>query len=119
MEKQMAKSLAQVQKQIAKLQKEAEEIKAKEAGGVIARIKDAIQHYGLKPADLFGAASKAGRPVKARKAVRRKSGAAKKAPLPVKFRDDAGHTWSGRGKRPNWFNAALAAGKSPADFLVK
>lgn len=28
-------------------------------------------------------------------------------------------TWSGRGKRPRWFNAALAAGKKERDLLIK
>lgn len=28
-------------------------------------------------------------------------------------------TWSGRGKRPRWFNAALAAGKKEKDLLIK
>ena len=28
-------------------------------------------------------------------------------------------TWSGRGKRPRWFTAALAAGKKEKDLLVR
>jgi len=32
--------------------------------------------------------------------------------------DDAEQTWSGRGKRPRWFNEALAAGKKESDLLV-
>ena len=32
---------------------------------------------------------------------------------------DADQTWSGRGKRPRWFNAALAAGKKEKDLLVR
>jgi DNA-binding protein H-NS len=32
---------------------------------------------------------------------------------------DAAQTWSGRGKRPRWFNAALAAGKKEKDLLVR
>ncbi|HEX7112315.1 MAG TPA: H-NS histone family protein [Mizugakiibacter sp.] len=28
-------------------------------------------------------------------------------------------TWSGRGKRPRWFSAALAAGKKERDLLIK
>ena len=37
-----------------------------------------------------------------------------------KFRNPADHaqTWSGRGKRPRWFNAALAAGKKEKDLLI-
>lgn len=36
----------------------------------------------------------------------------------VKFKDEAGNAWSGRGKRPNWFKNALANGKSPEDLLA-
>lgn len=32
---------------------------------------------------------------------------------------DRSQTWTGRGKRPRWFNAALAAGKKEKDLLIK
>jgi DNA-binding protein H-NS len=113
----MAKTYAQIQAQIRKLQQEADALKAKEVAGVVARIQAAIQHYGLTVQDLFGSA----RPTaKARIAARRtKAGKATKAtkpPAPAKFQDAAGHQWSGIGKRPNWFKAALAAGQT-ADSL--
>jgi DNA-binding protein H-NS len=31
---------------------------------------------------------------------------------------DRSQTWTGRGKRPRWFNAALAAGKKEKDLLI-
>ena len=31
---------------------------------------------------------------------------------------NAAETWSGRGKRPNWVNAALAAGKQLEDLAI-
>ncbi len=37
----------------------------------------------------------------------------------IRFRDEAGNSWTGRGKRPNWFKAAIAAGKKPEDLAVK
>lgn len=38
----------------------------------------------------------------------------------AKFRNpsDAAQTWSGRGKRPHWFNAALASGKTQQDLML-
>jgi DNA-binding protein H-NS len=38
-----------------------------------------------------------------------------------KFRnlDDPVETWMGRGKRPNWLKAQLAAGRSLEDFRVR
>lgn len=119
----MAKTYAQIQAQIHKLQQEADALKAREVAGVIARIQEAIAHYGLTPADLFGkTASPAQRQPAARTAVRRgktaKPAKPAKAPSPAKYQDDAGHQWSGIGKRPNWFKDALAAGKTAEDLLV-
>ena len=37
-----------------------------------------------------------------------------------KYRNPAGsETWSGRGKRPRWFLAALKTGKKEKDLLIK
>jgi DNA-binding protein H-NS len=34
----------------------------------------------------------------------------------VKFRDEQGNTWGGRGPQPRWLRDAIAAGKSKDDF---
>lgn len=119
----MAKTLDQIQQQIAKLQKEAEAIRAKEVSGVVERIKDAIAHYGLTVEDLFGR-SVGGRKAASTDRVRLKKSTAKKAStkgsrVPVKYRDGAGNTWTGRGNKPRWLVAALASGKAVDDFAVK
>jgi DNA-binding protein H-NS len=119
----MAKTLDQIQQQIAKLQKEADAIKAKEVSGVVERIKDAIAHYGLTVEDLFGR-SVGGRKAASKDRVRLKKSTAKKATtkgsrVPVKYRDDAGNTWTGRGNKPRWLVAAIANGKTVEDFAVK
>jgi DNA-binding protein H-NS len=44
--------------------------------------------------------------------------AKKSVPPVVKYKDDAGHTWSGRGPQPGWLKAALAAGKTVQDFAA-
>lgn len=108
----MAKTLSQIEKQIQALQREADLLRKKEVAGVVARIQHAIAHYALSADDLFSA-----------KPLRSKRGSAasatpKRAPSPAKYRDDAGNSWSGHGKRPNWFKAALAAGKTAADLAV-
>lgn len=43
------------------------------------------------------------------------------AGVAAKYRhpDDPSQTWSGRGKRPQWVNEALAAGKSLEDLAVE
>jgi DNA-binding protein H-NS len=115
----MAKTLAQINRQIEKLQREAESLKQQEMEGVIGRIKTAIDHYGLTARDLgLTAGTRSAVSTKAtRRAPARKALAVSK-PVVVKYRDETGNTWSGRGKRPNWFKAALEAGKSPEDLFA-
>jgi DNA-binding protein H-NS len=114
----MVKTLAQINRQIDKLQRQADALKKQEVSGVVSRIKDAIHHYGLTAKDLgltsgrSGASGRAARTPMGRKAV------TVRKPVPVKYRDEEGRTWTGRGKRPNWFKAALEAGKKPEDFAV-
>ncbi len=113
----MPKSLTQIRKQIAALEAQAEAIKKKEVGGVVARIREAIAHYGLTAADLgfTSKTSKAGRMAKpGRKPGRKKSG---KSGV-VKYRGEDGNTWTGHGRRPKWFVAALADGKKAEDLLA-
>src|SRR5665213_436225 len=108
----MAKTLAQLNAQIAELQRKVDAVKAKEAVGVIARIKEAIEHYGLTAADLglSGPVAMGVKTIEATgKVVARKARkkAAKKPAGVIRYRDEAGHAWTGHGKRPGWFLAAL------------
>jgi DNA-binding protein H-NS len=117
----MAKTWEQIQAQIAKLEKQADQLKAKEAADVVQRIKVAIEHNGLTAEDLFsGKPVEPGHPKprsKLKPALRKK--AAAKTPSPIRFKDDAGHTWTGVGKRRNWYKEAIAGGKTPEDLAVK
>ena len=112
----MTKTYAQVMKQIKTLTSEAEKLKRKEVQGVIDRMKDAINAYGLTASDLGLHAR--GRAV-TKAATRRKGTAAGKGrSQQVKFRDESGNTWGGRGPRPRWLREALASGKELKDFAV-
>jgi DNA-binding protein H-NS len=115
----VAKSYSQVQKQIAKLQREADAIKKREVGGVIERIKSAIAHYELTPDDLFG--EQKSRRSAGGKGVAKTAGKASLTgrKVPVKYRDENGNTWSARGSQPRWLAAALESGRKIEDFLVK
>lgn len=42
----------------------------------------------------------------------------RKRKLPVKFRDGAGNTWTGRGSQPRWLRAAIESGKTLDDLRV-
>lgn len=113
----MRTSLATLDIQIAKLQRKADAIKAREKGGVIARIREAIEHYGLSAQELgFGRGSR-GNGAAIKKS--RKPHTQRKGTGVVKFRDGQGNTWTGHGRQPGWFKAALATGKKPEDLAVK
>ncbi len=119
-------SLQSINAQIAALQAKAEAVRKQEVGEVVAKIKDATAHYGLTATDLglLASAPKASKVPAAGKPGRkpgRKPGS-KTSGKPVraaKYTDGQGRTWSGRGKRPDWFKAALAAGKTPEELLIK
>lgn len=115
----MAKSLQTLLKQIAQLQKQADALRSREKTDVIERIKEAIAHYDITAAELFGmAAPRAARKRAAAATGKARKPAAKKAGGAAKYTDGAGRTWSGVGKRPNWFKDAIAAGKQPEDLLI-
>jgi DNA-binding protein H-NS len=117
----MSKSYAQILQQIESLKAEAESARRKEIEGVVARIKEAIAVYGLTADDLgFNDGQK---PL----TVSRRAGAASRkraektrseGSRPVRYRDEAGNTWGGRGPRPRWLRNALASGKTLQDLEV-
>lgn len=113
----MTKSLTRLEAEIRKLQRQRDALRKKEVAGVVQRIRAAIDHYGLTAADLgFRSGKKPNSAGKAGVASVRKGGRANAA---VRFRDEAGNTWSGRGRRPHWFIAALQTGKTESDLAVK
>lgn len=113
----MAKTYAQLQLQIEKLKAEADALRKKEAAGVVARIREAIAHYGLTSEDLFGKMSRLQAKVPARTAPLRRKSKAKGQKVAVKYRDGES-TWTGRGSRPRWLVAKLAGGQKLEEFLA-
>jgi len=116
------KTLSQIQQEIERLQREAQRVRQSEISGVVQRIRTAIEHYGLTAQDLFASGpKKRGRPRKAvAKTAGGKRGARKtRRVIPVKYRDNKGNTWTGRGSRPRWLVAALNEGAKVDDFLVQ
>jgi DNA-binding protein H-NS len=116
----MTKTFLQVQKQIEQLQREAEQLRKKEADGVLSRIKEAISVYGFTASDLgFGkGVGRIAGPGKngTKKSLKLKKSAA--VAVTPKYKDDQGNVWSGRGPRPGWFKAALEAGKLADELLA-
>ncbi len=94
------KELKELQSQIARAIASYEERKKKEA---VADLEDRARQMGFSLAELLGTS-----PVR------------KRAPASAKYANpaNAAETWSGRGRKPRWFEAALADGKSPEDLAV-
>ena len=120
----MAKTFATLTKEIDALKVKAEAVRRQEGAGVIARIKVAIDVYGLTAADLGFSGGKESTPkllsTKVATAKSPKPPIAKgKSKLPAKYRDSAGNSWTGRGSKPRWLTAALAAGQSLETLKVR
>lgn len=106
-------TLKEIDHEIAKLKQQADEIREGEKAEVIARVKEAVAYYGITAADLgLGKAPKQG----LSNANGKRAGKPKALAGRIKFKDDAGHTWSGFGPKPRWFTEALANGKTEADL---
>lgn len=113
----MRRTLAQIESEIARLEKEREALRAKEVAGVIARIREAIDHYSLTAADLgFVRRTR----LKASPGANKRKGRQARRPVgTIRYRDEQGRAWSGRGRPPIWFKEAIAAGKTPEDLAAK
>ena len=118
----MAKSYAQLTQELEALTARAEAARKKEAAGVAARIKEAIVIYGFTAEDLgFGGSESGEMPAPTKAAAPKSSKPPKvvgKKKLAAKYRDSAGNSWTGRGSRPRWMIAALAAGQSLESLAV-
>lgn len=118
-------TLREINAQIAALQAQAEAVRKSEVAAVIAKIKEAIATYGLSASELgLGPSTRSSAKPGAAGGGKTGSVAGKRtgikpAARAVKFRDAQGNTWGGMGKRPAWFKAALASGKTPDDLLAK
>jgi len=117
------KTSSEIEAQIAKLQRDLEAAKAKEVKDVIGRMRAAIAHYGLTAEDLFGERKRGKRGVTkatAKKVATKAGPKSRRAgvKVPVKFKDAAGNTWTGRGSMPRWLKAAVADGKRAEDFRI-
>lgn len=116
----MTKTYEQLKKQIEALSQQAEVLRRKEVAGVVERIKEAIDAYGLSAADLgFAPASGGGVKVAAKKGKARGARVrAAGAGAQPRYRDGAGNVWGGRGPRPRWLREAIAAGRKLEEFAV-
>ena len=107
-------TLQQIEEQIAALQRQRDSLQSRERVDVIDKIKVAIAHYGLTAADL----GLVGTGKRGRKAAAGKAAATGKVQGRIKYRDDAGNSWSGFGRKPRWLVDAVAGGKPLNELLA-
>jgi DNA-binding protein H-NS len=123
LEKKMT-DLIDIQSQIQKLQKQADEIKSKEFQKTVQDILAKMQAFGITVKDLQtakpGKVAKAGRGRPKLTKAAKPAKAAKKSSNPVaaKYRGPNGETWSGRGLTPKWMAALVAQGQSKESFAI-
>jgi DNA-binding protein H-NS len=96
----------QLNELISKAQSRQTELRKEKVAKLREKINALIKAEGFTFDDVFGA--------RAPKSKRAGTTVAAKYANP----DDATQTWSGRGKRPRWFNESLKAGKKESDLLV-
>jgi len=94
------KELKDLQSQVAKAIAGFEDRKKKQA---IAELEEKAREMGYSWAEITGSV-----------AVRKRSPAVAKYSNPA----NATETWSGRGRKPRWFVAALASGKKPDHMAI-
>ena len=114
-------NLIDIQTQIEKLQKQANDIKVREFDKTVQDILAKMQAFGITLKDLQPGKGR-GRKAKAAP-VKKPAGksAAKKPGIAVaaKYRGPEGQTWSGRGLTPRWLATLLAQGRTKEDFAIK
>lgn len=95
--------LATARAELEAVEAEIAESKSAARAGNIATVRALMAEHGLTADDLGHVrALKAAKPAKA-------------APM---YRNEFGLTWAGRGKRPKWLGASLAAGRTLESFRI-
>lgn len=120
-------NLIEIQSQIEKLTKQANEIRAREFDKTVQDILAKMKAFGIGLKDIqLEKSSKAakGRTRRLAASVPKKSSTKAKnknigGVVAAKFRGPNGESWSGRGLMPRWLSALVAQGKSKEDFAIK
>lgn len=105
-----------IEKEIQRLQKEAQALESKRREPVLASIIRSMREFDISPEEIAAAFNKRSA---GRRAAKKTTATTKRA-VPPKYRDNAtGATWTGRGKAPRWITDAEAAGTARESFLIQ
>ena len=111
--------LEQMEFQANELRRKTEELRAQHSSLIIDRIKKVVADLQIAPQQIYGQLDVASwKSFDARSSGEERT-VRRRAPAAPKYQDAHGNTWSGRGKRPRWFDAALRSGKTPEDLLIR
>jgi DNA-binding protein H-NS len=117
-----ASQQAKIQKEIERLNKQAQLLQSKQRKPVISSILRSMKEYGITPEEISAAFGKSGTktrqaaPIKAPKAT--KASGTKKPVAPKYRHPDTSATWTGRGKAPLWIVEAEKNGQTRQQFLI-
>ncbi len=116
-------NLIDIQAQIEKLQKQANEIKAREFDQTVQEILAKMAAFGITVKDLQSSKTRGkSKKVKVDGAAKRVVAAKKSkvlSPVAAKYRSPNGETWSGRGLMPRWLASLVAQGRTKDEFAIK
>jgi len=115
-------NLIDIQSQIEKLQKQANDIKSKEFAATVQEIQAKMQAFGITVKDLQSTKGGRGKskssPAKATKSAKTPKTRKASSPVAAKYRGPNGESWSGRGLMPKWLSALVSQGHSKESFSV-
>lgn len=103
-------------KELEKLRRDVDKALSKATQQELKKARDAAAKaaasLGFSLEELVGTA-KAPAPAK-----KKKKAAGTKAPAKFANPEDPKKTWTGKGRQPEWYKAAIAAGKTPEDLAI-
>lgn len=111
-------NLQDIQAQIEKLQKQANEIKSREFNKTVEEIRAQMQAFGISIKDLQSP------PARRKLKTKRVADAGKekikreRSVVAAKYKGPNGETWSGRGLTPKWLAKLIAQGQSKEAFAI-
>lgn len=103
---------SELRAQALELDQQIEQARREELKAVVTQIRNLMSSNGLSLEDLGLDGLKTSKRA-------RKTSAASGRKVAAKYRSSTGQEWSGRGLKPKWLKAELAAGKTVESFLIK
>ncbi len=117
-----ASQQAKIQKEIERLNKQAQLLQSKQRKPVISSILRSMKEYGITPEEISAAFGKPSAKVRQSDLVKSpkpvKASSTKKPVAPKYRHPESSATWTGRGKAPLWIVEAEKNGQSRQQFLI-